>query len=171
VANTDTITVAGAFEELAQARHAIEELRRAGFGRDQIGWVHKDHSGGSAPTVLADTTPEQGAAVGAVAGGSLGGLIGAALALTIPGAGPILAAGVLAGVLGGAAVGIAGGGLVGALIAMGLSDDDANYFDREVQAGRTLVTVKAGPRYEEAAEILNRCGATSRYSVPTTAGA
>src|SRR4051812_50151694 len=103
------MTVAGAFDDASKARNAVDELLRAGFTHEQIGWIQKD--GGAVPSpVHADTAPEQGAAVGAVTGGSLGGLLGAVLALTLPGAGPILAAGVLAGVLGGAAIGIPRGG-------------------------------------------------------------
>jgi len=159
------MTVAGAFDDANKARHAIDELLRAGFTNEKIGWLQKDGGAVQSP-VHANTAPEQGAAVGAITGGSLGGLLGAVLALTMPGAGPILAAGVLAGLLGGATVGIAGGGLVGALIGLGLSHEEADYFHREVQSGRTLVTIKAGPRHAEAAAILTRCGAYSR--TPTT---
>jgi len=166
VASTDILTVAGTFDDASKARYAVDELLRAGFTHEQIGWIQKD--GGAAPApVPPHTAPEQGAAVGAVTGGSLGGLLGAVLALTLPGAGPILAAGVLAGLLGGATIGITGGGLVGALIGLGLSNEEADYFHREVQSGRTLVTVKAGPRHAEAAALLARCGAYGR--TPTTA--
>src|SRR5262249_20676381 len=151
----------------SKARHAIDELLRAGFTYEQIGWIQRD-SGAAPSPVHADTAPEQGAAVGAVTGGSLGGLLGAVLALTIPGAGPVLAAGVLAGLLSGATAGITGGGLIGALIGLGMSQEEASYYHSEVQSGRTLVTVKAGPRHAEAAAILARCGAYGR--TPTTAG-
>jgi len=167
VASTDTMTVAGTFDDASKARHAIDELLRAGFTYEQIGWIQRD-SGAAPSPVHADTAPEQGAAVGAVTGGSLGGLLGAVLALTIPGAGPVLAAGVLAGLLSGATAGITGGGLIGALIGLGMSQEEASYYHSEVQSGRTLVTVKAGPRHAEAAAILARCGAYGR--TPTTAG-
>src|SRR6266545_1629355 len=68
VATTNTMTVAGAFENRDQARRAVDELLRAGFTHDQIGWVERD--GGAAtgpanPTVVGDTSAEKGAAVGA----------------------------------------------------------------------------------------------------------
>lgn len=167
----DTLSVAGSFDDPARARTAVDELLRAGFRHDQLGWVHKN-PGGAAPTVTMadDTAPEEGATVGAVAGGTLGGLLGAVLALTTPLTGPLLAAGVLAGLLSGATIGITGGGLLGALLGLGFSQEEADTLQREVQAGRTLVTVKAEGRHVEAAAILSRCGAYTRPSVPSPAG-
>src|SRR5687768_16108837 len=98
--NTDTLTVTGTFSDHEKAKDAVNELLRAGFTYDQIGWIHRDGNTTPTSSITTDTAPEQGAAVGAIAGGTLGGVIGAALALTIPGAGPVLAAGVLAGLLG-----------------------------------------------------------------------
>lgn len=162
MATTETLTVAGSFDDAARARAAVGELLRAGFRPDQLSWIHKDPAqANEKPAVLADTAPEEGAAIGAVTGGSLGGLLGAALALTVPAVGPVLAAGVLAGLLSGATLGIVGGGLVGGLVGLGMSHEEALHFEREVQAGRYLVTVQAGDRYTEAAAILSRCGAYS----------
>ena len=39
---------------------------------------------------------------------------------------------------------------------MGVPEEEARYYDEEFQAGRTLVTVKANARYQEAAAILRR---------------
>ena len=162
MATTNALTVAGSFDDPARARAAVDELLRAGFRPDQLGWIHKDPArAADRPVVLADTAPEEGAAIGAVTGGSLGGLLGAALALTVPAVGPVLAAGVLAGLLSGATLGIVSGGLVGALIGMGMPHEEAEHFEREVQAGRYLVTVQAGDRYTEAAALLSRSGAYS----------
>jgi hypothetical protein len=154
--------VIGVFESLAQAERAVAELERAGFRHEQIGLiVRHGHPAGKA-VVDADVAPEEGAAVGALTGGTVGGLIGAAVALTLPGIGPALAAGVLAAVLGGATLGIASGGLVGALIGLGLSHEEAGYYEQEVQVGRALVTVRADGREAEAATILARAGAYER---------
>jgi hypothetical protein len=143
----------------------VDELRRAGFDADQIGVAVRDGSPSDVAIVKSDLSPEKGASTGAVAGGLVGGLLGAAVALTMPGIGPVLAAGLLAGVLGGVTVGITGGGLIGALIGLGLSREEASYYDREFQSGRTLVTVRAGERYAEAARILSRCGAFERNAL------
>src|SRR5437870_1385137 len=57
VASTDIMTVAGTFDDPSKARHAIDELLRAGFTHEQIGWIQKD--GGAVPSpVHADTAPE-----------------------------------------------------------------------------------------------------------------
>jgi len=161
-----TAHLVGVFAERAQAECAVEELRHAGFPPDQIGVVVR--GGGSTsdrPVVKADVRPEEGAATGAVAGGVLGSLVGAGVALTIPAIGPALAVGVLAGVLGGATLGIATGGLIGGLIGMGISHEEASYYESEFIRGRTLVTVQADDRSAEAAAILTRCGALQRPTV------
>jgi hypothetical protein len=167
---TQRIPVVGVFESRDQAEQAVDQLRRVGFGADQIGVVVRDGSPLEGIVVKGDLAPEKGASTGAVAGGLVGGLLGAGIALTMPGIGPVLAAGVLAGILGGATIGIASGGLVGGLIGLGLSREEASYFDREFQSGRTLVTVRAGDRYAEAANILSRCGAYERHGLLAVSG-
>jgi FAD/FMN-containing dehydrogenase len=42
---------------------------------------------------------------------------------------------------------------------MGVPEEEARYYDSEFQAGRTIVTVQAGGRYQEALDILRRQGA------------
>jgi hypothetical protein len=156
--------VVGAFCSRAEADRAVADLQRAGFRAEQIGVLVRDGGAAAgAPAVVdADVAPEEGAAVGAVTGGAVGGLIGAGVALTVPGIGPALAVGVLAGILGGATIGITGGGLMGALIGLGLSHEEAHYYDQEFRGGRTIVTVRADGRDAEAAAILARCGAQER---------
>jgi hypothetical protein len=41
---------------------------------------------------------------------------------------------------------------------MGVPEEEARYYETEFQAGRAIVTVRAGDRYEEAAGILHRHG-------------
>jgi len=96
---------------------------------------------------------------GVVSGGVVGGILGAAAALLIPGFGPAIAGGILTAVLGGAAIGAVAGGLIGALTNMGVPEEEARFYQDELQAGRTLVTVQAGNRYDEALEILRQNGA------------
>jgi hypothetical protein len=166
VVASKTPPVVGVFEDHAAAERAVEALRRAGFGQEQIGVVVRHGDAQAAPRVEADTEPETGAAVGAVTGGVLGSLLGVAVALTLPGVGAAMAAGILAGILGGATLGITGGGLVGALIGLGLSEEEARHYEREFHAGRTLVTVQADGRHADAAAILSQCGAFARQTVP-----
>jgi uncharacterized protein (TIGR02271 family) len=159
-------TVVGVFEDRERAERAVDALQREGFTEEEIGLVVRD--GGRdesdfrspmAATVDRDTETEGRETSGALAGSAVGGALGALAALLIPGVGPVLAGGVLAGALGGAAVGAAGGGLAMALSDLGLSDDEARGYEREVVAGRALVTVRAGSRGSDAAGILRRFGA------------
>jgi hypothetical protein len=155
---TGPTTAVGVFEDRRHARIAVDELVRNGFSLEQIGFVmpeerplvdppHVDHP---------SRTPE-GAAAGAAAGGTLGGLVGAALATAfIPGVGPVLAGGVLAAGVAGAAFGLAGGGLLGALLGMSVPEEDARVYEEAFHSGRTIVTVHAGDRHDEAVAILRR---------------
>jgi uncharacterized protein (TIGR02271 family) len=79
--------------------------------------------------------------------------------MLIPGFGPVVAGGILATVLGGAAVGAAAGGLLGVLVGMGVPEDEAQYYEGEFNEGRILVTVKAGNRYQDVRNVLQRNGA------------
>ena len=169
MATTERSTAVGIFEDRDRAERAVEELGRAGFGHDQIGLAVRGgeapregtHPGTSEAMDLAGETGSQASRefTGALTGTAAGGLLGAAAALLVPGIGPVLAGGLLAGALGGAAVGAAAGGLLGALTGLGVSEEEARYYDQEFQAGRTIVTVKADGRYQEAVEILRRSGA------------
>ena len=172
--DTKTPPVIGVFEDHKAAERAVDELRRAGFPQDQIGVVVRtvtvhEHAVDE-PTAEGSTEPGTGAAVGAITGGVLGSLLGAAVALALPGVGTVVATGILAGVLGGATVGITGGGLLGSMIGMGVSESEAEHYEREFHSGRTLVTVLAGDRRAEAAALLGSCGGlTQTASEPAAA--
>ncbi|HEX2172186.1 MAG TPA: general stress protein [Dehalococcoidia bacterium] len=151
--------VVGVFESQADAERAIDRLRAAGFGDDQIG-VAMRH--GEAPGGASDLTGDEagsGAATGAVTGGVIGGLLGAAAAALIPGVGPVLAGGILAGVIGGVTSGAVAGGLLGALVGLGIPEEEAGYYNAEFEAGRVIVTVRANGRPAEAERILREAGA------------
>lgn len=162
-------TAVGVFEDRRQADEAITELRQAGFREDQIG-VATRQAEGEAPGA---TTAEEGsragtgAIAGALAGAGLGGLVGlGVLAGVIPVIGPLIAGGTLATILANAAGGAAIGGLVGALAGAGIPEEEARYYQGELEAGRTIVTVQADGRYDEAVAILRRHGA---YDMRTAA--
>lgn len=158
-------TAVGVFPDRLKAFKAIEDLHNAGFGDELIGFIGKE--GDKSPLVeTVEETRLGSTTTGAVGGGVLGGVIGAAVALLIPGVGPAIAGGILGAALGGAALGAATGGIIGALTGMGLSEEEAHYYQKEIEAGNTLVTVKAGQRYTEAQSILERNGANSRADNP-----
>lgn len=163
--------VVGVFEDQDRARQAVEDLRASGFSDDQIGYAMRGGEGGETTTTVTEDRDAGdaagGALGGAVTGGILGTILGAAAALLIPGVGPVIAGGILGAALTGAAVGAAAGGLIGALTSMGVPEEEARYYQGEFEAGRTIVTVQAGDRQQEAIAILRRNGA---YDATTQGG-
>jgi len=150
-------TVVGVFEDRDDARDAIEALKDAGFDADTISILSPDKRATQEMAEETGTHAGSGAATGAVAGGILGGLGGWLVgigALAIPGVGPFIAAGAFATALGGAAIGAGVGAIAGALVGMGVPEEHAKYYEGEARAGRTLVTIRADDRYDEAQEIL-----------------
>ena len=69
----------------------------------------------------------------------------------------------------GAIAGVATGAGVGALIGLGIPEEEASYYEREFKAGRTLVTVNAGSRVPEAQAILVEKGGYDMRSAPARA--
>jgi hypothetical protein len=158
-------TVVGVFADHAQAEQAIQALERAGFTDEQIGFIRRGE--GRTGEESRPGTGEK-VATGALGGGVLGGILGAAAALLIPGFGPAIAGGILATTFGGAAIGAAAGGIIGALTKVGVPEEEAHYYQGEFEAGRTIVTVRAANRQQEAMEILRQYGA---YDATTRAEA
>lgn len=143
----------GAFRDPLLARRAIEELHQAGYSDEEIGYLTR------ASAIESEAGTEASIANGAVEGGLVGALIGATAALLIPGFGPAIAGGILAAALSGAAVGAAAGGIVSALIGIGVPEEEARHYQKELEAGHTVVTVKAQSGYADAVQILRRNGA------------
>jgi hypothetical protein len=168
VETADRSTAVGVFQDRSHAEYALGLLAQAGFTPEQIGVVVPDEAPGiEAPPVDAGTRAGEGAALGGAAGVALGGLMGAALAsVVIPGVGPVLAAGLLAGALGGAAAGAASGTIVGALVGLEIPEPEAHHYARHFHEGRTLITVRAEGRYDEAAAILQRAAERPEVHVP-----
>lgn len=156
---TERTAVVGVFENRTEAERAMDELKRAGFRQDQLGFAMRGEEAGAGTTEEGETKTGEGAAGGALAGAGIGAILGALATGLIPGVGPFIAAGLLAGIAGGAAAGAVAGGLIGALTGMGVPEEEARYYDQEFQAGRAIVTVKADGRVQEADTILHRYGA------------
>ena len=116
--NAERPALVRVFADRADAERAVDELRRAGFRDEQIGFARRDDrkhepEGGTAIPRGKEAEAGEGMTTGALTGSVVGGLIGAAVAGLIPGIGPVLAGGILASALGGAAVGAGAGGLLG----------------------------------------------------------
>jgi uncharacterized protein (TIGR02271 family) len=159
---SDRTTVIGIFEDRTQAQRAIGDLKRAGFTEKDIGVTTRD-SESKEGKITHDTGKETHAAQGAVAGVAAGAGVGALwglgiLAGVLPAIGPAIAGGTLAANLSSAAAGAATAGIAGALIGLGIPEEEAKYYDQEFRAGRTLVTVEARGRQAEALSILQQAG-------------
>jgi uncharacterized protein (TIGR02271 family) len=146
----------------------VDELRRSGIRSDQIGVVAKgdDRTGDG---VVADEGSEagSGAVAGMVAGAGLGGLVGLGIiAGVIPVLGPIIAGGTLATILANAAGGAAIAGIAGALIGAGIPEHEAEYYQGEFEAGRTLVTVHCDGDAGNVMAILRRHNAYDMQTTP-----
>jgi len=164
------MTVIGIFDEPTAAERAVNGLEQAGFDRDKISVIRNQNASGSATTSSSSSnsdegmTTGEGAAVGAGTGAALGagaGLLAGLAGLFIPGIGTVLGVGPLAAtIIGGAGIGAAAGGLSGALMATGVSEEDAAMYTESVKRGSTLVSINApDERADEAADILGNYGA------------
>ena len=152
--------IVGVFDDRAAAERAVDALYQAGFEDHHIGFVIRgaDDVRGGMIVDAEGTKDGKGAMTGAVTGGMLGGIVAAAAAMLVPGVGPVVAGGVLAAFFGGAIAGTAVGGIFGAMKGLGISEDEARFYEREFQSGRAIVAVKAEHRSAEAADILVRNG-------------
>jgi uncharacterized protein (TIGR02271 family) len=158
--NTDRATIVGVFEDRAHAQQAINDLKRAGFRDDQIGVTSREgERTGDGNADDGDSYAAEGGMTGLATGAGIGALWGLAVVSNVlPGIGPAIAGGTLAAILSSAAAGAAAAGLAGMLIGLGIPRDEAEFYEGEFRAGRTLVTVKADGRGAEAQAILRRNG-------------
>ena len=130
-------TVAGLFHQAAHAERAIRDLEYAGFRVEQLGVMLVDR-------------PEQGHRTSLVAALSL---VPGMRELVIPGIGHGFAAGTLASSMARA------GDFIDALLGIGIPAETARHLEREIREGAILVTADAGPRADDAHQILLICGA------------
>jgi len=163
------------FTNQANANSAIDALETQGFSAKNISVITKDMRGKSSEAVADNIT--EGTTSGAVTGGVIGGiagiLAGAGVVPALAGlliGGPIAAAlgatGVAAAAISGAVTGVVAGGLIGALASLGVSEEDARYYDETVSKGGVLVAVSVNGNGEEARDILEENGAGRISSVP-----
>ncbi len=154
MAMTQSSVVIGVFPAQAQAQQALQALRNAGFGDEEIGFLSR----AGATQDISDVSA--GAASGVIEGGIVGGLLGAAVALFIPGFGPALAGGIIAATLSGAALGAGAGGILGMLRGIGVNENDVRFYQDELAANHVIITVKVSSSLQDAEAILRANGAT-----------
>jgi len=175
--------VVALFEDRSLAQRAVNELKKSGFRDDQIGVAGRGHefaASGDVPHAdrnLEDSDLEnsytgEGAVAGAAAGAGIGALWGLGImAGVMPALGPAIAGGTLAAILSSAAAGAAAAGVAGALVGMGIPREEADYYESEFKSGRTIVTVHAPGREDEAMAIMRLFGgfdASDRETRSTT---
>jgi len=158
----------GVFDDRLSAEQAVDALHRAGFPHDQVGFAIRgtDAIRGGMIVDTIGTKDGKGAAAGAVTGGMIGGVLAAAVSLLIPGVGPIVAGGVLAAFFGGAIAGTAVGGILGAMAGLGISEEEARFYEKEFNEGRAIVAVKAEDRSGQATQILLEHGGKHIHMEP-----
>ena len=150
-----TTTVLALFRERREAEAAIRALRAAHFDSARVGIAHAGD----------DRVPSYGrAAFNGVAGGAIGcGLIGAIIGAIASGMLPAMPVWLPGGWVVPLMLGLAGaatGAVAGLLMSQSATERGALYYDEEVRAGRTLVTVYAAPGdVAEVRRILLRAGA------------
>lgn len=164
--------VVAMFASAADAQHAIKNLREAGFSENAIGLLTHDREGGTEMTAfreLEGNHAPKGAAIGAAAGAGGGALwaLGVAAGF-LPAIGPIIAGGVFVALAASAAAGAGAGAVVGTLVGLGVTDEEAAYFDDAFRKGNTVVTVHDDPRIDLARTILSAHGAQIRQVVTPT---
>ncbi|MBY0099188.1 general stress protein [Mesobacillus maritimus] len=145
--NEKIIKIVGIYDREEQAVGAVEELKSQGYHQEEISMITNNREmleklGIDKPT---RSKMNEGAKTGAATGSLIGGLAGLLAgfgAFTIPGIGPILAAGPIAAAFVGGSAGIGVGGITGALIGLGIPEEEANRYEKEMQQEKILVIVE-----------------------------
>lgn len=152
--------VVAAFHSHAEAQRAVRDLKDAGFTDDQIGIASQDREG-TYQEQTEGSKAEEGAATGAAVGLGTGALWGLGIAAgVLPAIGPVIAGGTLAAIIASAAGTALAGGLIGALVGYGIPEEEAEFYQHELEQGRTIVTVKAtGAEADRARRILDESNA------------
>ncbi len=156
-------TVVAVFEEPRAAGAAVAKLRELDVDADDIGIVMADSGAARGLLENGPGKPEEAAAIGSAVGATLFGLAAAALAgpfgvLTV---GPFLAA------MGGAAAGAGAGGLLGALVGLGIPENEAALRVEQVRRGGCLVSCRTreGVGADALQGLLTSHGARETFTI------
>lgn len=149
-------TTIAVYDDLIQARGAIQELEGAGIKHDQISLVVNDSNGQYKASIDSYMNAKDRAqeitdpmSQGTIAGSLLGGLLGVEaglIAIAAVGLGSVVAAGGIATILMGGGVGTVVGGLTGALVGMNLNNEEAEFYAEAVRQGAALVAVESSEK-------------------------
>ena len=167
-------TVIALFTDQSEATNALHQLDSIGYSPNTISLLMKDSKTAEQISHETGVATGRGAATGAATGAALGGLAGLLIgigAITLPGIGAILVGGPLATALGlsgaaastatGALTGAVAGGLIGALMNLGMSQKDAEHYERRLQEGAILLAIPAyAEQVKEVEDVLHKFEAT-----------
>ncbi len=161
----------GVFANRLETESALLEIKSSGFPMDNVSVVGRnadpeDKVAGVEVHRSIDNKADEGAVTGAVTGGAIGGITGLLVglgSLAIPGVGPVLLAGAaataVATTLAGTAIGAGGASLLGALIGLGIPDNEAQVYSDLLEQGYYLVVVDGSEtQVRNVGEILTRKG-------------
>jgi Protein of unknown function (DUF3341) len=143
------------------AERAVDELRDAGYSRDNISMLWPEDLEEKEMVMDQNTKAPEGVAVGAGSGAALGGALGWLVgigALAIPGIGPVVAAGPIVAAVAGMGLGGAVGGFAGVLVGVGIPEHEAAKYEGRIVEGGILVAVRC-EAVEAAKRILEDTGA------------
>jgi hypothetical protein len=159
-ANNPKTVVVATFEDRYKAEQAVDELEQSGFSHHDVGFAIRgqDAVEGGMISDAVGAKDGSGALTGAATGAVAGGILGALASIVIPPLGPILIGGMLATAAGFAGAGAAVGGILGAMTGLGVSEDEARYYEQEFNEGKAIVTVKAGELADQAVAIVRKHG-------------
>jgi hypothetical protein len=162
--------VIGVFANRDCAQAAVRDLRNAGFEEAEIGVLGRRTEEPSLDRATNSKIAE-GSVIGAATGAGAGALWALGIAtIGLPAIGPAVAGGIFMALLASAGGGAAVGTLMGALVGLGIPEEEANWYQSELQAGRYLVTVRSDAfRRGEIDAILSRHGGYDRSSAPMAA--
>lgn len=150
--------VVASFADQDAAERAIDQLRDAGYDREQIGFARRDEQGDRVLVEEHGNAAGPGALGGVVTGAAAGGTLAWLGLAAIPAIGPFLAAGAIGTTLIGAGAGAVGGGILGGLLGLGIPRHKAEYHEEQLRQGRSLVTLRTAEP-EVAARLLSNAGA------------
>jgi hypothetical protein len=169
--------VTATFYDQKSAERAVSDLTEAGIDPRQISVVMSEETRQRFFPEQADLRGANiaaGAVGGSLVGGALGAIAGGVLLsgtiiLTGGAAAPLIIAGPLFGALAGGATGAAIGSVIGALVAAGLSEDEAQAIENDVKSGGVVLAVPVpDPQAETVRTILQRDGGGVTPGTPRT---
>lgn len=152
--DADLTVAIAAFQDRSAAARAVSTLQKDGFKHQQIGIASRSLGRMKRNADVVGRAHVAGLFTGLITGLLLGAAVGAAAARDIGGMSISMQNGAVLGAVTGAVLGL----ILGAITGMGIRRRDPAMVDRAYDEARTVVTVAADKRWQDARSILRRCG-------------